>query len=109
MKDGSLIEELPNENDSLKDSLSNMEYEHKESIKRLEQIHDEEIESTFERCYEGLISLENTFKRLNEPYNLKKIINYHRSFTSMGQGLLVESDFLTERIKSLIEWEKDEN
>lgn len=107
IKDGTLLEDLKKENENLKEALSNMKYEHEEERKRTEKIYNEEIESIFERCYDGLIAVENTLKKLNEPYNLEKIISCHKSFTSMGQVLIVESNFLTERIESLIEWEKD--
>ena len=107
IKDGTRMEELENENESLKDNLIELESKGEEHIKTLKKIQDEELESTFERCYDGLIAVENTFKKLNEPYNLERIIQYHKSFTSTNQCLIVESDFLTERIEAIIECEKD--
>lgn len=107
IKNGTLIEELTKENERLKDKLAETEFEKEENIKTLNKIHNEELESIFECCYEGLIAIENTFNKLNAPYNLERLINYHKSLTPMGQVLIVESEHLTESIESLIEWEKD--
>lgn len=107
LKDGTLLEELEYENQSLKNNISSLEDNHEEELRHIEEIHDEEMEESFNKCYEGLIAVENTLKKLNIIYDLHQIIHYHKSLTFESPQVVVENQILTEQIEYLLEIEKD--
>lgn len=109
IKDGTLVDELKYRVDDLEDENESLKQKHKDEIVNLATIQEEEMTERLNRCYAGLLVVENILRRLNATYDLQQIIAYYKTLTSdSGENLIEENEYLIEEIDNLLQWEESD-